>query len=348
MGSPARAIDHLPRSSGPKVVRALQEAPWEAFVEQHPDASVFHTPAMAQVFAATERHAPALWAAVDDGGAVRALITPVTVAILGGPLRTLTSRTVAFAAPIAAPGDDEALRALLAAYRAAGSRGSLFTEVRHHVVDPAVAAALQAEGFEREPHLNFTIDLTQGEDTLWGKVASSARRNVQKARRSGVTIEETADPQAVSDAYDVLRDVYHRIQVPLPDRSLFDAAARILGPLGMFTMWLARWEDRTIGVLSLLRYRGVVTYWYTGTLREHATLRAGDLLAWHAISTEAAAGNRVFDFGGAGRPDEPYGVRDFKAKYGGELIEPGRATWTASPLRYRVTTAGYELVRRFL
>ncbi len=171
---------------------------------------------------------------------------------------------------------------------------------------------------------------------------------MQKARRSGVTIEEATDPAAIGDAYEVLRDVYHRIQVPLPDRSLFDASARILGPLGMFSMLLARWEGQTIGVLCLLRYRGVVTYWYTGTLREHATVRAGDLLAWHAISSEAAAGNRVFDFGGAGRPDEPYGVRDFKAKYGGELIEPGRATWTPSPRRYRATTAAYELVRRFL
>jgi serine/alanine adding enzyme len=275
-------------------------------------------------------------------------MTPVRIATLGGPLRSLTSRTVAFAAPIAAARDTDALGALLTAYRTAGSRGSLFTEVRHHVLDPAVVAALQTEGFAREAHLNFTIDLTQGEDTLWSKVASSARRNVQKARRSGVTIEEATDAVAIGEAYDVLRDVYHRIQVPLPDRSLFDASARILAPLGMYSVLRARWEGQTIGVLCLLRYRGVVTYWYTGTLREHATLRAGDLLAWHAISNEAAAGNRVFDFGGAGRPDEPYGVRDFKAKYGGELIEPGRATWTPSPLRYRATTAAYELVRRFL
>ena len=27
---------------------------------------------------------------------------------------------------------------------------------------------------------------------------------------------------------------------------------------------------------------------------------------------------------GAGKPDEDYGVRDFKAKFGGELLEHGR------------------------
>jgi hypothetical protein len=343
MGSSTRTLAGPPATDRVRVVTALDDRRWEAFAGSHPDASVFHTPEMAAVFADTEGHRPTLWAALGEDDEVRAAFTPVAVSTLPGPLRAVSTRAVAFAAPI---GDPSAVTAVLEAYRG-GARGPLFTEVRHHVVDPGRVALLDAQGFVYEPHLNFLIDLTAGEEALWGRVASSARRNVQKARRSGVTIEE-ADAAGVAEGYEVLRDVYHRIQVPLPGPTLFEASQRILGPLGRFSMLLARWEGRTIGVLSLLRYRGVVTYWYTGTLREHATLRAGDLLAWHAISTEAASGNRLFDFGGGGRPEEPYGVRDFKAKYGGELIEPGRSVWVAKPVRTRVATVGYGLVRRFL
>lgn len=345
MGTPARAVSEPPRTSGTRVVRALDDDRWASFVESHPDASVFHTPEMARVLAETRHHDPLVWAASAEDGTVRALFTPVSIATLGGPLRMVSTRAVAFAAPLGEPG---ALEAVLRAYRRAGARGALFTEVRHHVVDPPMTRVLGDAGFVHEPHLNFLIDLTPGEDALWGRVASSARRNVQKARRSGVTIDEANDSAEVGEGYEVLRDVYRRIQVPLPDRSLFDASFRILGPLGRFSMLLARHEGRTIGALSLLRYRGVVTYWYTGTLREHASVRAGDLLVWHSISTETAAGARIFDFGGAGRPNEPYGVRDFKAKYGGELIDPGRSVWIASPVRYRAATTGYELLRRFL
>jgi hypothetical protein len=41
-------------------------------------------------------------------------------------------------------------------------------------------------------------------------------------------------------------------------------------------------------------------------------------------------------------------VRDFKAKYGGRLVDFGRDTWVPAPVRLRVATLGYEKVRRFL
>jgi len=68
----------------------------------------------------------------------------------------------------------------------------------------------------------------------------------------------------------------------------------------------------------------------------------------HAIESEHELGCRLLDLGGAGRPDEPYGVRDFKAKYGGLLVDFGRDIWVRSPARMRVATTGYESIRRFL
>lgn len=329
-----------------RVVRTPDDRAWSAFVERHPDGSIFHTPEMHRVFAEARNHSPAVWVALDATGEIRALMTTVSIATLGGPLRALTTRSVAFAGPLV-DGDPAALRALLSAYRREAPP-ALFTEVRN-VTDPdPIADALAASGFRHEDHLNYLIDLTVDEDELWGQVASSARRNIQKARRLGVSVEEADGEEGIAEAYTVLREVYGRIRVPLPDRSLFDAASRILGPLGRFTVLLARHEGRTVGALSLLFHGGTVTYWYTGTLREHSSLRAGDLLVAHALETGRSMGCRVFDFGGAGRPDEPYGVRDFKAKYGGTLVDHGRDVWVPSPRRLRVATAGYEMVRRFL
>jgi hypothetical protein len=47
-------------------------------------------------------------------------------------------------------------------------------------------------------------------------------------------------------------------------------------------------------------------------------------------------------------PNQPYGVRDFKAKYGGRLVDFGREVWVPSSLRLRIAKAGYEATRRFL
>ena len=337
-------------ATGLRVVRSLPRERWSAFVDRHPDASIFHTPEMHEVFSATRHHQPAVWATVDDADDVRALFTPVKITIIGGPFRALTTRSVAFAGPLVwpAPSDPRPLEALLRAYRRGVPRSSVFTEIRHVTDGMNIAAPLAANGFRHEAHLNFTLDLEGDEDRIWARVAPSARRNVRKASRLGVTIEEATGTNEIEEGYRVLQEVYRRIRVPLPDASLFLAAQGILRPLGRFRFLLARLGHEPIGVMTLLFHGGVVTYWYAGTLRERATLGAGDLLVWTAIEVGRARGCRVLDLGGAGRPDEPYGVRDFKAKYGGTLVDYGRDVWERSAFRMRLATTGFELARRFV
>jgi serine/alanine adding enzyme len=277
-------------------------------------------------------------------------MTPVQIATLGGPLRRLTTRVVAFAGPLVAdvPGSSAALATLLRVYQRGTRRSTLFTEFRNHVDSAVAVPTLAACGFRHEHHLNYLIDLTPALDRLWSNVAASARRNVRNARRLGVTVREAGAAGEIAAGYELLCSVYKRIQVPLPDKALFASAHRLLGPSGRFKALLAYLGGRPIGVLTLLTYKKVVYYWYTGTLREYARFRAGDLLVWHAIECARAEGHLTLDFGGAGRPDEPYGVRDFKAKYGGRLVDFGRDRWVPSTDRLRLATAGYALIRRFL
>ena len=336
-------------SAATRVVQALDQDRWAEFVARHPDGSIFHTPEMHRVFAETLNHRPGLWATVDEAGEVRALMTPVAIGSLRGPVRALAIRLVAFAGPLVAAGPDSsaAFGTLLRTYQGT-RRTALFTEFRNHADTATLTSSLAACGFRHERHLNFLIDLTPTPEELWRRVASNARRNIRNARRLGVVVREAGDQSEIAAGYELLRAVYKRIQVPLPDRSLFTAAHRILGPLGRFKALLAYVDDRPIGILTLLMYRKAVYYWYTGTLREYARYRAGDLLVWHAIESARAEGYFLLDFGGAGRPGEPYGVRDFKAKYGGRLVDFGRDVWVPSPVRLRLATVGYTLTRRFL
>jgi dTDP-D-glucose 4,6-dehydratase len=75
---------------------------------------------------------------------------------------------------------------------------------------------------------------------------------------------------------------------------------------------------------------------------------ANELLKWHILHWGAENGYRVYDFGGAGKPDEPYGVRDFKAKFGGELVNFGRNICIHAPTRLKLSQAGYRLFRQYL
>jgi lipid II:glycine glycyltransferase (peptidoglycan interpeptide bridge formation enzyme) len=49
--------------------------------------------------------------------------------------------------------------------------------------------------------------------------------------------------------------------------------------------------------------------------------------------------------GGAGNPDEEYGVPNFKAKFGGELVSFGRNICVHKPLLLCLSKLGYRIYR---
>jgi lipid II:glycine glycyltransferase (peptidoglycan interpeptide bridge formation enzyme) len=71
-------------------------------------------------------------------------------------------------------------------------------------------------------------------------------------------------------------------------------------------------------------------------------------LVWLALEFGCDRGFHTFDFGGGGKPDEEYGVRDFKAKFGGDLVNYGRNVLVHSPIQLQASELGYQLLRRFL
>jgi lipid II:glycine glycyltransferase (peptidoglycan interpeptide bridge formation enzyme) len=52
---------------------------------------------------------------------------------------------------------------------------------------------------------------------------------------------------------------------------------------------------------------------------------------WAAIEMGSELNCRFFDFMGAGSATEEYGVREFKARFGGSEVEPGRLLMICNP-----------------
>jgi serine/alanine adding enzyme len=329
------------------VTQQVDEGAWRSFVEAQPGANVFHTVEMAEVFARAEGHRTSVWAACDDSSSVQALFPTVEVTLMGGPLRGWTSRAVAYGGAVFAggPAGAAALQAVLSIYRRRGGGQLLFTEVRHLSDAAGGRVAFGAAGFVHERHLNYLIRLDRPEADLWRALSRTARQRVRSSERKGVTVDEV-DGAAGDDAYDLLAVVYGRARVPLASRSLFAASQAVLGPRGMFRIVTARLGDRVIGARFLLLHNGRILDWYAGSDREHRSYSPNELLVWHTLRWGRQHGYDLFDFGGAGRPDQPYGPREFKAKFGGELVDFGRDVLVHAPLRLRLSRAGYGVSRR--
>jgi lipid II:glycine glycyltransferase (peptidoglycan interpeptide bridge formation enzyme) len=67
------------------------------------------------------------------------------------------------------------------------------------------------------------------------------------------------------------------------------------------------------------------------------------LATWAGIEYAANHHFDKFDFMGAGKPDESYGVREFKSKFGGTLLEHGRFLYICNSGLYKL---GKFIVRK--
>jgi CelD/BcsL family acetyltransferase involved in cellulose biosynthesis len=333
-----------------QIVRQLDEQVWRDFVANHPQGQIFHAPEMFQVFARVEGHKPTLWAVVDDGHYPLALLLPVEITLKSGLLYRWTTRAVAYGSVLCAPGPDgtDALRMLVQAYRREMRGKILFTELRNLTDLSELQPALNECDFVFEEHLNYLIDLDQPEETLWRRITKSGRQSVRTSQNKGTRIEEVTERQQLAIAYQLLQEVYARVGVPLASLPLFEAAFDILAPRGMFKVFVACANDQYIGTCLLLIFNGRITDWYAGSDRAFSAYCSGESLIWHALQWGKAHGLHMFDFGGAGKPEEDYGPRRFKAKFNGTPVNYGRNICVHAPLSLSVSKAGYLAMRKLL
>jgi len=198
-----------------------------------------------------------------------------------------------------------------------------------------------------EDHLNYLIDLQRSPEEILQSIGKRTRKQIRRGlRRAEVHIETVTRLQQVELCYKILAQTYKQAQVPLSDISLFQAAFEILYPKNMIRLILAKIGNVYVGASIELLFKDIVYGWYGGVDRAYSKYTPNELIIWDILKWGAEKGYRVYDFGGAGKPDEEYGVRDFKAKFGGELVNYGRNICVHSPRLLRLSTWGYEVYRR--
>lgn len=331
------------------IVSVIDEERWSQFVSDHPKGTIFHTPQMASVFAATRRHTPLVLASVNQHEEIVALLTSVRVQSLPDPLGSVASRSLIYAEPICRETAEgtRALAALIAEHDRRVRSRVLFTEVRACGPQGAERVGFSNSGYEYEGYLNYLIDLRVTEEHLWHNLTNTCRANVRRSERHGVVVREIEKVNEVADAYFLLHRTYQNARVPLAHPSLFLNAFNILYPLSMCKIFMAYHKGQPVGASVLLLYKKVVYEWYWGVERLRSIYPA-ECITWHRILWGKQNGFDTYDFGGAGWPDKPYGVRDFKAKFGGTLVNYGRYRRVYSRWKFALAERTYEAARRTL
>lgn len=334
-----------------KIVNELAEENWRAFVEGHPQSNIFHTPEMFQVFSSAKGYIPKLWAAVNQQKQIQALLLPVDVTLIDGLMRRLTTRSVVYGGLLVLPGEggQKALSILLETYIQRVKDHTLFTELRHLSDASHLRPILRRHGFVGEAHLNYLIDLSRPAEDILQSIGKRTRKKIRRGLRTGtVVIESVTSIRQLSQWYKIIEETYHNAAVPLADRSMFEAAFDILQPKGMALFLMGRVGSEYIVASLELPYKGVIYGWYGGVKKNYGKYYPNEMLMWHVLQWGVEHGYETYDFGGAGHPDQEYGVRDFKAKFNGQLINFGRDTCVHAPLALKLGKLGYTFYRNYL
>lgn len=331
-----------------EVTNKIPEDLWSAFVQSKRSSNIFHTQEMFEVFSRTKNYKPELWAAVQKGR-ILALMLPVNISLCLSPfLKKITSRAVAFGSILIEDGRDgeEGLVQLLSIYSREAGKKVLFTELRNVSDLSCIKSVMHKSGYIFEDHLNYLIYLDRYPEKVFSNIGARTRKNIKRAlRKNIVQIETIEDMTKMEECYQLLKKTYRRAAVPLADISLFQAAFEILLPKKMLMITLAKVNDQPAAVSFDLLFKKTIIGWYGGTDRKYKSYLPNELLTWHLLKWGCENGYEVYDFGGAGKPQTQYGVREFKAKFGGQKVNFGRFKIVHSKPLFFMAAAFYEILR---
>lgn len=251
-----------------------------------------------------------------------------------------TARSIIVGGPLLADNiSDEALATLLKAIRRQGDK-AIYVETRNFHDYSRWKSVFTHSGFAYQPHYDIHVHCNDTHN-----ISRRRQRELKRAITNGAIVCEAQSEQEVREWYLILSQLYReKVRTPLFSVDFFLQFYR--NKVGKYL--LVKHEGKIIGGMMCPILEGKAIYeWYVCGADEEYKELYPSVVATHA-AIEYAKTNRLplFDFMGAGNPDEAYGVRDFKMEFGGELVEHGRYLCVRKPMLYRIGKLGVKWLKR--
>ena len=238
----------------------------------------------------------------------------------------------------------EALFALLQTVRSELSKQAIYIETRNFNDYSRWKDIFRTQGFAYQPHLNFHID-TSSLETAQANIGKHRWKYIRLSIRDGATMVENPTIEQVRECYAVLSELYcDKVKTPLFSIEFFEKLYQM--PNARFL--LVAFEGKIIGgtICVSLPDKALYEWFVCGNDNYHKGIRPSSVATWYGMEYAATHNYPRFDLMGAGVPDKPYGVRDFKAEFGGKLVEHGRFLYICRPLLYQIGKLGVILLRK--
>lgn len=341
----------------------IDRTEWSRLVASSVTGTWFQTPEAYDFFASMSELFRPFAYGLENEGKLRAVCVGYVTVEKSSLKQFLTRRAIIVGGPCFA--DDcinEEVSLLLSTLRqqlSTGANAPIYIESRNFNDYSRWKDAFKAAGFDYIPHLNFHVD-TSSVEVVDANLGKSRKRDIRTSLRDGATIIEQPTLEQVREYYAILEHLYKtRVKTPLFPFSFFEKLwqhkdgrfilvtlnGEIIG--GTVCVVFNRDKFETINhKFEITTHPSVVYEWFVcGEDGVYSHVYPSSYATYAGIKYAAEHGCARFDMMGAGKPDEAYGVRDFKAKFGGTEVEHGRFLCITKPLLYKIGVLGVKILK---
>jgi lipid II:glycine glycyltransferase (peptidoglycan interpeptide bridge formation enzyme) len=323
-------------------INSVDKKAWAAYVENHADGNIFQTPEMFELYHCSELTEPIVIFAVDESKNILGILLAVVQRESKGIIGKFSSRSVIWGGPIA--DNSEIATLILKKYSGIARKKAIYSQFRNIYHCGNTHNSFQDSGFVYKDHLDIIMDLTQGEKALWEQVHKNRKKKINNGHNKGIEVAITTleNNDTFKKLYPFLQKLYKKIKLPVPSFEYFYEAVKIFESKGYLKTFMATCNNEIVGFTMVFVYKGLIYGWYGASDDNLLSFRPNDVLPWEILKWGANNQQKFFDFGGAGKPGVAYGVRDYKLKFGGKLVNYGRYEQVHKPFLFFIGKFGLK------
>lgn len=280
-------------------VREIEEADWDALVDQCPLGTVYHRVGWIGVLSACEGVEIKLVACFRGDELVA--VWPIGI-LRKGPMRVggspLPGWNTAYLGPVFAQkycGDHQLkLDAMKKMIKSKPISNPAFVATRCMDVD----LDLSAIGFEKSRDFEtYEIDLTRDEDDLFAALKGTCRTRVRKGTKNGLVVRVEEDAGYIDDFWEMASDVFVKSkQKPPYSKRFLSVVHERLFAKGELLVTSAFHNDERIASLIIPHDGKTGMYFAGGTFASKLSLAPNNLLHWETMMACKRLGMTRYDF----------------------------------------------------
>ena len=288
------------------ILRASGEPDWQAYINSHPDASIYHTLEWRDILYNEYRFEPMYLMAIERDRVVGVLpmflvnnlsgkkLISLPFSIYGG---ALFNSSDIFSALM------NKAKLLMVETKAEYIQLRCFSRLEKELVEDAGLC-------DSNTYLNFMVKLEKGPESIWDGLKN--RKEIRKAERAGLSVVVTDDVESLGEFYQLQLITRKRHGLPTPSLNYY----KTFFVHDFSKIVLVKKCDKTISSGIFFSFKGKLIYVLGASDMSYQQYRPNDLMIWNIIKWGCDRGFKELDLG----PTffEEKGVLQFKEKWAGE------------------------------